>query len=867
MIMTKVKGLLGIIVILALLIGSGVPFFASMSPAAAQDEKFQLAPLNPDFLDFLEHPPELSYGYVPPTMDLSHLKKIPVQRERALPALPSAWDWRTQGKVTPVKDQNPCGTCWIFGTTSVLESAVLIGESVPYDFSEQSVALCVDRSWVYLYDDADEPCGTVPGHGSGNSIRASDVFIKKGAVLETCNPYDTDGLQCNGTCACDSCLPVKKVTGYRRVTDDQSQIALIKNAVYQRPVTMSFFYDPSGEYTDPTYGAIYDYYPCVEYPNHLVSIIGWNDSVPHPDPDHSGIGAWLVKNSWGTGWGNSGYFWLAYNSSSMCEIAYLEYEDYNANETLYYYDEAGLYDALGYVGEPKSSAWMASVFTSGQDGTLTNVDFWTTSNNAAYEIYIYNDFFGTELASKTGSCAEFGYYSIPLTIPVPMTNGQQFTVAVKMTTPGFNYPLPVEYEVTGYCEPPIQTGVCFVRHLGGDPWEEVGQYDLNVCLRAKITTESAPNTPPEVTNVTASQGSGIVDIAYDVSDDEQFEVTISFEYWDGAVWQPCITTTGEGTQSTGTGKSGTWNAKTDFDEHYITNCKIRVTADDGQAENNIGSGESSTFTLDTKDPTGYGCNTPTNGATSVSINPNLTCLTASDDSPPISYYFQLAENDTFSLGLQESGWQSNATWAPSTLDNNTQYFWRMKAKDSYGNETDYGSSFNFTTEAIYAIPLFAGWNLISLPLIPDSTSIEDILAGINVDRVAAYDGATQEWYLYSPGVPSDLTEMTHGKGYWVKVTSPCTLTIEGTAPQLPYDIPLFVGWNLIGLPLIPESQSIEDVLAGISVDRVAAYDGATQEWYLYSPGAPSDLTEMTHGKGYWVKVSSPCTLTIEGSQE
>jgi C1A family cysteine protease len=864
MIMVKVKKVLGIIVILALVIGGSAPFLVNSWPAAAQDEKFQLAPLNPDFFDFLEHPPELSYGYVPPTMDLSHLDEIPVRREQALRALPAIFDWRTQGKVTPVKDQKPCGTCWIFGTTSVLESAVLLGESTEYDFSEQSVALCVDRSWVYLYDDPTGPC-----QAGGGSFKATEVFIKKGAVLETCNPYDTGGLQCNGACACDSCPPVKKVTGYRYVTGDQSQIALIKSAVYSRPVTMSFFYDFSGEYTDPTYGTIYDYYPCTENANHLVSIIGWNDSVPHPDPDHTGTGAWLVKNSWGTGWGDSGYFWLAYDSSSMCEIAYLQYGDYNANETLYYWDEAGFVNDGGY-GD--TSAWMASVFTSGQYGALTHVDFWTTSNDTTYELYVYDGSFGSQLAYQTGSCDELGYYSIPLTTPVPMTNGQQFTVAVKMTTPGYNYPIPVEYEIPGICEPPIQPEVCFLS-MDGSTWDDAADFagvGVSVCLRARITTESAPNTPPEVTNVTASQGSPIVDIAYDVSDAEQSEVTISFEYWDGANWQPCITTTGDGTQSTGTGKSGTWDAKTDFDENYMPDCKIRVTADDGQAENNIGSGESNTFTLDTKDPTGYGCNTPTNGAIDVSINPDLTCVTASDDSPPISYYFQLAENDTFSLGLQESGWQTGTAWSPSTLTYNKQYFWRVKAKDNYGNETDYGSTFNFTTVVTtYELSLVSGWNLISLPLIPGSPNIEDVLADImtNVESVWAYDGATQTWSFFTPGGPPILTEMSECKGYWVNVTNPCVLSIEGTEPSLPYDILLFSGWNLIGLPPFPGSTNIEDILAGIitNIESVWAYDGATQTWSFFTPGGPPFITEMSECKGYWVNVTNPCILSIEAS--
>ena len=212
------------------------------------------------------------------------------------------------------------------------------------------------------------------------------------------------------------------------------------------------------------------------------------------------------------------------------------------------------------------------------------------------------------------------------------------------------------------------------------------------------------NTPPQVTNVTASQSSPTVDISYDVTDAEQSDVTISFEYWDGASWQACTTTTGEGTQSTGTGKSGTWDAKADFDEHYMTDCRIKVTANDEQTENNIGTGESSAFILDTKDPTGYGCSTPADGAIDISINPNLTCLTASDDSLPVSYYFQLAEDGAFSIGLQESGWQGSTSWSPSTLDHNKQYFWRMKAKDSYDNETDYSSTFDFTTEAVPNTP-------------------------------------------------------------------------------------------------------------------------------------------------------------------
>jgi len=121
---------------------------AEVSQQALQ--KLQVAPLNPDFIDCIENPPEPFYGYLPPPMDLSHLQDIPVKRGGAQVGLPSAFNWSDSGDVTPVKDQNPCGTCWIFGTLSALESRVLIDDGVEYDFSEQNVACCTDPSWVYL---------------------------------------------------------------------------------------------------------------------------------------------------------------------------------------------------------------------------------------------------------------------------------------------------------------------------------------------------------------------------------------------------------------------------------------------------------------------------------------------------------------------------------------------------------------------------------------------------------------------------------------------------------------------------------------------------------------------------------------------
>jgi len=220
----------------------------------------------------------------------------------------------------------------------------------------------------------------------------------------------------------------------------------------------------------------------------------------------------------------------------MCEVASFDYKDYNSHEQLYYWDEAGMVIHYGGWGDYDYSGWMASAFTSSQDGNLTHVDFWTTSNNAQYAIYVYLDDDPTDgldslATSQSGTCAEFGYYSIPLDSPVPLTTGQPFTIAVEVTTPGYTYPIPVELQDVG------QTDVCFIRHLDTDAWEDAAltYHQLNVCLRARVMSEAAgepditvdPTSfnvtlPPDTTHDYVMQigNTGDATLTYTISDSE-----------------------------------------------------------------------------------------------------------------------------------------------------------------------------------------------------------------------------------------------------------------------------------------------------------------------------------------------------------
>lgn len=472
-----------------------LPFPNGSLLSAQAAEAPQMAPINPDFLEFWENPPERFYGYMPPPVDLSHLDEIPVQRAREFGTPPSSFDWGTAdgGKVTQVKNQNPCGTCWAHGTLAAVESKVLIEESVGYDFSEQNVVCCTDPSWVYLHEDR---C-----HAGGNSFMVVDALAKKGTRLESCDSYNTSMI--NTTTCNDSCQSIKRITGYRLVANSADMIAEVKDAIQNHgPVVMAYRHD--NNYIS---GDIYYSPNCTLPTNHYVCIVGWDDGMAHPEG--GGAGAWIVKNSWGTWWGDSGYFYLCYGSANMEQVGFFEYEDYDPNQQVYYWDEAG---RVGSMGFGDSSAWMASIFSSQQDGELTDVEFWTTSNNAEYQIYVYldgdiSDGLQNLAAYQSGTCQEFGYYSIPLSTPVSLTNGQPFTVAVKMTTPGYNYPIPTESEISDRCEPPIQSGKCFIRHGDSGPWSDAASSGRNVCLRAVVSpaaeepdiTVTPPLEPFEVT--------------------------------------------------------------------------------------------------------------------------------------------------------------------------------------------------------------------------------------------------------------------------------------------------------------------------------------------------------------------------------
>lgn len=446
-------------------------------------------------------------GHRPTPWNLAHLRgRSLAQAQAARMALPSAYDLRALGKLPPVRDQGDHGTCWAFASYSSLESSLL-----PAELRHFSVNNMVNLDgFDYTYED-------------GGAAAMSIAYLARwlGPVNESDDPYNAYTAPNPSPAG----LPVQKHVQNAIILPLKSGALdneLIKSAVMQ-------------------YGAVYIgmcfdnvayngaqasfYYTGSDSANHSVAIVGWDDAYPASrfNAAPPGNGAFIVRNSWGSTWGDGGYFYCSYYDSVMGYDEQVSF--YNAETTanyggIYQYDPLGWVGSLGYTAS--TTAWGANIFTAAATAPVRAVGFYNLDVNTHYAIYVYSGVTagqprsGALMASQSGALPYPGYYTLALNTPVSVAAGQRFSVVVQLNASQTQYPLAVEYAYPGYSSQaksaPGQSFIC----QDGNSWRDIIEWDstANACIKAYVGAAAPPRGPEICVNgmsndVSVSHGANV----------------------------------------------------------------------------------------------------------------------------------------------------------------------------------------------------------------------------------------------------------------------------------------------------------------------------------------------------------------------
>ncbi|MBQ2831559.1 C1 family peptidase [Methanobrevibacter sp.] len=384
----------------------------------------------------------------------------------------SRFDLRDYNLTGVVKDQGSTGSCWAFAATGALESAFLKATGILLDLSENNVKNSALHYGTYGTDDNYEGGYSTSGMGLflawlGTLSVDYDSYDELGKITLTAIAEDSYHIQ-------DAIIIPKRANS---LDNDNLKEALIKY----------------GGLTVHVYGAIAnnDYYNKVTHAqyyngkqpgNHFITLVGWDDNYSKDNfiIKPKGNGAWICKNSWGSDWGENGYYYISYYDTAFAmtspSVGYI-INNTESYERSYQYDIGD----LGRYHQDKNGEeiYINNTYTAFNDELISSIGTYFNTANENYTITIYVD--GKAVYSQSGASTHGGFETIKLDKKIAVNYGHEFSAEIKERS------VPLLEDTRLHFE----NGRSFVYH-SDNTIEDLASLGMTACIKVYTFTNENP---------------------------------------------------------------------------------------------------------------------------------------------------------------------------------------------------------------------------------------------------------------------------------------------------------------------------------------------------------------------------------------
>lgn len=391
------------------------------------------------------------------------------------PRLPKKFDLRKSGKISKIRNQGSTSTCWACASLEAVESTLL-----PYENLIFSEADMIEKSGSSEEEDR-----------GGEYTRALAYLLSwQGPVVDESESKSIlDSI--DSEAAQEKTVHLQEAHFFGAEDLDEIKWAVyryggVSTSIYASVSTSNL--NTSSSYNKKTNAYCY---MGTNKPNHDVVIVGWDDTYPASSFSQNvpGDGAFICQNSWGTGFGDNGIFYISYYDTNVGNqaVSYTKIDTANRYNYIYQSDLCGW---LGQIGYNKNWCYGANVFTADGNQQIEAAGFYALKEGTEYQVYFVPEFenessLGKRQLVAQGTLDDAGYYTIPFTKSYTVNEGQSFAVIVYLSSPGTMRPQAIEYQDTNMeVEVDITDGKGYISNNGLD-WENIEEKsNANLCIKA-----------------------------------------------------------------------------------------------------------------------------------------------------------------------------------------------------------------------------------------------------------------------------------------------------------------------------------------------------------------------------------------------